>query len=46
MQTCGNKLSYKTILMLADQALQIMEHIHTKGIIHRDINPENFFDGI
>ena len=45
LQTCGNKLSYKTTLMLADQALQIMEHIHTKGIVHRDINPENFLMG-
>lgn len=45
LKTCGNKLSYKTTLMLADQALQIMEHIHTKGIIHRDINPENFLMG-
>ena len=42
---CGSKLTLKTVLMLADQALQILEFIHTKGIVHRDIKPDNFLLG-
>ena len=37
--------SIKTVLMLADQCLQILERVHDCGYIHRDIKPDNFVMG-
>ena len=38
-------LSFKTGLMLADQALQRLQTLHDKGFIHRDLKPGNFMMG-
>ena len=35
----------KTILMLAEQMITIIEFVHSKGIIHIDIKPSNFVIG-
>ena len=43
---CGNKFSLKTVLMLADQLTERIEHIHASGILHRDFKPGNFLIGI
>ncbi|KAL0485309.1 casein kinase [Acrasis kona] len=42
---CRNRLSLKSVLMLADQILSRIEYLHSKCIIHRDIKPENFLMG-
>ncbi|OHT06531.1 CK1 family protein kinase [Tritrichomonas foetus] len=42
---CGKKFSLKTVLMIADQVLRIMEYVHQCGILHRDIKPQNFLVG-
>jgi len=39
------KLSLKTVLMVADQVLEILENIHKKGILHKDLKPENIMMG-
>ena len=39
------KFSIKTICMLAIQMISILENIHIKHIIHRDIKPDNFVMG-
>ena len=31
--------------MIFEQILTIIEHIHNKGYIHRDIKPDNFLIG-
>ncbi|KDQ23520.1 hypothetical protein PLEOSDRAFT_52844 [Pleurotus ostreatus PC15] len=42
---CRGQLGLKTILMLGEQMLSTIEHVHARGIIVRDIKPENFAMG-
>jgi len=39
------KFSFKTGAMLAYQMISVLEYIHEKHIIHRDIKPDNFVLG-
>ncbi|GAW20855.1 hypothetical protein ANO14919_103670 [Xylariales sp. No.14919] len=41
---CNRRFSLKTILLIADQAIRRIEHIHRR-YIHRDIKPDNFLLG-
>ncbi|KAK2592913.1 hypothetical protein QQS21_009381 [Conoideocrella luteorostrata] len=43
---CGRRLSLKTVLLIADQAISRIQYIHSKGFLHRDIKPENFLMGV
>ncbi|EKE41110.1 hypothetical protein ENUP19_0296G0012 [Entamoeba nuttalli] len=44
-QYVGHPFSLKTVLMIVDQCLRCIEHVHKKGYIHRDIKPDNFVMG-
>lgn len=43
---CGGKFSMKTVLMLADQLIRRLEHLHLKDLVHRDVGPHNFLMGL
>ena len=40
------KFSLKTVCMIGYQFVSILEYIHNKHIIHRDIKPDNFVVGL
>ena len=42
---CSRKFSLRTVIMLADRMLQIIEYIHRKNFIHCDLKPDNFLIG-
>lgn len=43
---CSGRFSLKTVLLIAGQALARLEHMHNRGIVHRDIKPEHFLLGL
>ena len=42
----AKKMSIPCVCKLSYQMLQILEHIHSKSFLHRDVKPDNFIMGI
>jgi len=40
------KFSLKTVLLLAEQMISLIEFIHGKKYLHRDVKPDNFMMGL
>jgi serine/threonine protein kinase len=43
---CNRSFKLKTVLMLADQMIDRVEYLHSRGYLHRDIKPDNFLMGL
>ncbi|KAF9475736.1 putative casein kinase [Pholiota conissans] len=43
---CRGRFGLKTVLMLGEQMVSTIEQVHGRGIIVRDIKPENFAPGL
>ena len=43
---CHRKFSLKTVLMIGIQMFDLIEHLHRKNYVHRDLKPDNFLIGI
>ncbi|KAF1745688.1 hypothetical protein GCK72_022135 [Caenorhabditis remanei] len=41
----GKQFNLRTILLLADQMITLIEKLHNHGYIHRDLKPDNFVMG-
>lgn len=41
----GGKLAAKPVILVATQAVQCLEYLHSKWLVHRDVKPENFLTG-
>jgi len=42
---CNRKFSLYTTVAVAEQMIDRIEHLHSKGFLHRDIKPDNFTIG-
>jgi len=46
MDKCGGSLSVRTVLRLGIQMVNMLQYVHSFGILHRDIKPNNFLMGV
>jgi casein kinase I family protein HRR25 len=43
---CGRKFSVKTVCEVGLQMIDLLEEVHKRGVMHRDIKPDNFLLGL
>lgn len=46
LKYCNGTFSLKTVLLIADQILDRIEWIHSKGLVYNNIDPTNFVVGL
>lgn len=45
LNQCNRRMSIKSVLMIAIQAMRRIEFVHSKSFLHRDIKPDNMLMG-
>jgi len=46
LQRTHGKFQPETVARIAEQTLDCLEHLHSKGVVLRDVKPENFMCGV
>mmetsp|Transcript_113214 Transcript_113214/g.283452 ORF Transcript_113214/g.283452 Transcript_113214/m.283452 type:complete len:416 (+) Transcript_113214:86-1333(+) len=46
LDVCSGTFQVKSTVLIAEQLLQRFEYLHSKGVVHRDVKPENFVLGV
>eukprot|EP00746_Dinoflagellata_sp_MGD_P141681 gnl/MRDRNA2_/MRDRNA2_74753_c0_seq3.p1 gnl/MRDRNA2_/MRDRNA2_74753_c0~~gnl/MRDRNA2_/MRDRNA2_74753_c0_seq3.p1 ORF type:complete len:512 (-),score=63.17 gnl/MRDRNA2_/MRDRNA2_74753_c0_seq3:89-1531(-) len=45
-KTCDRQFSLQTVLRLGEQMIDLLERVHARDVVHRDVKPHNFLMGL